>query len=30
MKIMPIIIEKYADHEIIVGMDANSFIPAFD
>lgn len=30
MKIMPIIIEKYADFEVIVGMDANSFIKPFD
>lgn len=29
MKIMPIIMEKYSDFEIIVGMDANSFIPTF-
>lgn len=30
MKIMPIIMDKYADLDIIVGMDANSFIPGFN
>jgi hypothetical protein len=28
--IMPVIMEKYKDFEIICGMDANSFIPPFD
>lgn len=27
---MPIIMDKYADLDIIVGMDANSFIPGFN
>ena len=30
VKIMPIVIERYSDFEVICGMDTNSYIAPFD